>query len=79
MLELLVYIFFAVAVVVGIIATIAVWVVVVGCVIAGILVFGVALWVVMRVLHVRDRVIESYRDRKRRRENRKRFPGTIAS
>ena len=79
MLELLVYIFFAVAVVVGIIVTIAVWAVVVGCVIAGILVFGVALWVVMRVLHVRDRVIESYRDRKRRRENRKRFPGTIAS
>ena len=72
MLELLVYIFFAVAVVVGIIVTIAVWAVVVGCVIAGILVFGV-------VLHVRDRVIESYRVRKRRRENRKRFPGTIAS
>ena len=76
MLELLVYIFFAVAVVVGIIVTIAVWAVVVGCVIAGILVFGVVLWVVMRV---RDRVIESYRVRKRRRENRKRFPGTIAS
>ena len=74
MLELLVYIFFAVAVVVGIIATIAVWAVVVGCVIAGILVFGVVLWVVMRVLHVWDRVIESYRVRKRRRENRKRFP-----
>ncbi len=79
MLELLVYIFFAVAVVVGIIVTIAVWAVVVGCVIAGILVFGVALWVVMRVMRVRDRVIESYRDWKRRRENRKRFPGTIAS
>jgi fructose-1,6-bisphosphatase/inositol monophosphatase family enzyme len=79
MLELLVYIFFAVAIVVGIIVTIAVWAVVVGWVIAGILVFGVVLWVVMRVLYVCDRVIESYRDWKRRRENRKRFPGTIAS
>jgi sulfite reductase beta subunit-like hemoprotein len=52
---------------------------VVGWAIAGILVFGVVLWVVMRVLYVWDRVIESYRDWKRRRENRKRFPGTIAS
>ncbi len=79
MLELLVYIFFAVAIAVGVIATVAVWAVVVGWIIAGCLIVGVVLWVVMRVLHVWDRVIESYRERKRRRENRKRFPGTIAS
>lgn len=65
MIELIAYIFFSVALAIGVIVTATVWAVVVGWIIAGCLVIAVVVGIAAGVLNVWDRIVGAFRDRKR--------------